>query len=371
MSLTKNMMDDYQSKHLSNSKVEWLIEYGKTHQSVYFKGAIGDRYTIYVATKRNKSTVDFHQIYNSYDYGTDEGTHIATIKNYVLKFISETGGWSWKNGCGHLVKQLMKQGVCCNKYPWKIRWCRSAYFMRVSGNVDKGGYIEFSPWIGMKINLKTGVLVNKPNRAALKEYKTAKATDTRMRKANALSNKNNREAIERYKNAGGNTLIARGGWSNGRWQEAVPGAVSTRADGTIDWDMIPMDDIFKHRNATLRSNILEHYGINTVLETLSHNVVDIDFIDGREYKLLDVEIPDNSTGDRINDRCLYLQMVNPSTGENHFEGIANVGQWNAPKEATVKEALSWRDGDREILRAGDFLKDDTNKVVYIKPTTLT
>ena len=42
-------------------------------------------------------------------------------------------------------------------------------------------------------------------------------------------------------------------------------------------------------------------------------------------------------------------MINPSTGESHFEGIANVGRWNAPKEATVKEALAWRDGDRDML----------------------
>ena len=27
---------------------------------------------------------------------------------------------------------------------------------------------EFTPWVGMKINLKTGNLVNKPNRQAIK-----------------------------------------------------------------------------------------------------------------------------------------------------------------------------------------------------------
>ena len=65
-------------------------------------------------------------------------------------------------------------------------------------------------------------------------------------------------------------------------------------------------------------------------------------------------------------------MVNPSTGEDHFEGVANVGNWNAPKEATVKEALSWRDGDREMMRTGGVLPImDDKDVKYIKPITLT
>ena len=69
--------DDYGARYLNNPKVEWLIEYGKTHDVVYFKGATGDRYTIYVATKRNKNIIDFHTVYNSYDYGTSSGNHIA------------------------------------------------------------------------------------------------------------------------------------------------------------------------------------------------------------------------------------------------------------------------------------------------------
>ena len=85
--------------------------------------------------------------------------------------------------------------------------------------------------------------------------------------------------------------------------------------------MIPMSNMFKHRNATLRSNILEHYGINAVLETLPHETVDIDFIDGREYKLLNVVIPDNSLADRVDEQCLYLQMVNPSTGEATLSSV--------------------------------------------------
>jgi hypothetical protein len=271
-------------------------------------------------------------------------------------------GNKWYSGTGYTFKQLMRQGAMSKKHPWTIRFCRSSFFVKLH---DK---TEFAPWFGMKIDLKDGILTNKPNRRSAKDYKTAKDTDARIRKANYISNKHNREAINRYRKAGGDTSLARDGWSNGRWQPAVGGEGTEK----INWDMIPMDDMFKHRNATLRSNILEHYGINAVLETLKHDVVDIDFIDGREYKLLNVVIPDNSVADRREEACLYLQMVNPSTGESHFEGIANVGQWNAPREATVKEALSWRDGDREMMRTHTVipLKDDKD-VVYIKPITLT
>ena len=348
-------MQTYQAKYLVNKEVEWLIECGEIRESVYFKGATGDRYTIYTATKRRQGIIDFHTCYNSYDYGTTTGTHIAVLRGYVLEMIS--GGNSWYRGCGYTFKQLMRQGVISKKNPWTIRFCRSSHFVKLQ---DK---TEFTPWYGMKIDLKAGILASKPNRNSIKHYKEAKATDKRMRKANYISNKHNREALERYRKAGGDTTVAR------RWN-AEPGAVSTRADGKIDWDMIPMDDMFKHRNATLRSNILEHYGINAVLETLSHETIDIDFIDGREYKLLNVVIPDNSTIDSRDRKCLYLQMINPSTGENHFEGVANVGNWNAPKEATVKEALSWRDGDREMLKMNGFGKND-QKVEYIKPIKLT
>ena len=350
----------YIAKHIINKELEWLIECGEIRESIYFRGATGDRYTTYSAVKRNQNIIDFYSSYINYGHGAYKGNHIAILRGYVLEMV--TGGNKWWDGCGYTLKQLMRQGVISKNTPWKIRWCRSAHFLRLH---DK---TEFSPWYGMKIDLKSGTLTNKPNRRSAKDYKTAKDTDSRIRKANYISNKHNREAINRYRKAGGDTSLARDGWSNGRWQPAVGGEGTEK----INWDMIPMDDMFKHRNATLRSNILEHYGINAVLETLKYDVVDIDFIDGREYKLLNVVIPDNSVADRREEACLYLQMINPSTGESHFEGIANVGQWNAPREATVKEALSWRDGDREMMRTHTVipLKDDKD-VVYIKPITLT
>ena len=359
---------DYGARHLNNAKVEWLLEYGKIRETVFFRGAIGDRYTIYVATKRNKNIVDIYTVYNTYSYNTSEGNHIATLdKNYVLKMIKN--GDRWYSGCGNTLKQLMKQGICPIECTYDIRWCRSSYFLRFRDKLQGKILIEVSPWGGMKINLKTGTLVNKPPLHSRKAYKKAKAQDTRARKANYLANKNNKDALERYRKAGGDTKAARTTWINGRNVETADKSLET-----VNWDLIPMDDVFKHRNATLRSNIIEHYGMNAIIATLKYVIMDEDTIDGRKYRLLDVEIPDLSIVRTMHDtvetthKGLYLEMLNPSTGESHFEGVANVGRWNSPVKATVKDALKWRDGDSQI-RTGDINHGDNEP--YIEPVILT
>ena len=54
----REQCEAYINEHIVNHEVEWLIEHGKIREAVYFKGETGDRYTIYVATKRNKNIVD-------------------------------------------------------------------------------------------------------------------------------------------------------------------------------------------------------------------------------------------------------------------------------------------------------------------------
>ena len=230
---------------------------------------------------------------------------------------------------------------------------------------------EFTPWLGMKLDLKTGLLVNKPNRDSVKDYKKAKNQDKVQRKAHYIANRENTRALERYRKAGGDTELARGGWRNGRWNTVVEGAGTEN----INWDMIPLDDVFRHRNATLRSNIIEHFGMNAILATLDHEVVAEDTIDGRYYKLLDVTIPDfsNSNSDLDKYKGLFLEMINPSTGESHFEGVPNYNPTNnwgdRLPELTIKAALAWRDNDREIAN-GNSWQSSTSKG-YIKPVTLT
>ena len=371
----RKSFDEYKerpSAYLVNKELEWLIEHGQIRESVYFKGATGDRYTIYIATRRNKNVIDIGTVFNSLDHGTSLGTYIATLRGYVLTMTGGSNVWNYSGsyyGLGNSFKQLMRQGVMSKKNPWKIKFCRSAYFCKLKDTT------EFSPWNGMKIDLIDGTLVNKPNKSSIKIYKKAKDTDLRARKANALANKNNREALERYKKAGGKTQTARGRWVN-NGQNVNQAAIDPTLE-TMNWDLVPMDDCFKHRNATLRSNIIEHYGMNAIIATLDYDIVDEDTVDGRKYRLLDVVIPDESIV-RIDRQegvvgtthtGLYLEMLNPSTGESHFEGVANVGNWNGLKKATVKEALKWRDGDASV-RSGRMCSSQDDEA-YIKPIILT
>jgi len=335
--------EDYGARHLNNAKVEWLIEHGRIRDNVYFRGAIGDRYTIYVANKRNKNVVDFHTVHNSYDYGTTEGTHIATITDYVLRMCSEHAAY-WHSSTGYLVKQLMRQGVeprTPNKQ-WRIRYCRSAFIMKLWNKTS------FTPWIGMKIDLKTGNLVNKPTKKSILFYNTAKDTDRATRRRNRIANKNNAEANARFVKADGN------------------------------YALLPIDDIFKLRNTDRRNDIMNFYGLEKIIATLETKVEDEDTIDGRFYRLINVNIPDLTMENEDSKWGLYLEMINPSTGESHFEGIANVGQWNAPngwrsqsiEEATVKAALSWRDGDG-IMSTGETWRSESTSNNYVKPIILT
>ena len=333
--------EDYGARHLNNAKVEWLIEYGKIRENVYFRGAIGDRYTIYVATKRNKNTVDFHTVHNSYDYGTTQGRHIATITNYVLRICDNSNQW-WASA-GYTLKQLIRQGVEPRNpdKQWKIRYCRSAFIMKLW---DK---TAFTPWTGMKINLKTGNLVNKPTKRAINYYNTAKDTDKVTRRRNRIANKNNTEANQRYLAGDGN------------------------------YALLPIDDIFKLRNTDRRNDIMNFYGLEKIIATLETKIEDEDTIDGRFYRLINVLIPDLASGQDRSEWGLYLEMINPSTGESHFEGIANVigsggRDWGRAsiEEATVKAALSWRDGDG-VISTGDTWKAKSTSANYVKPIILT
>ena len=379
MSLTRqDKMDNYMSKYLDNPKVEWLLNKGKIRETVYFKGETGDRYSIYIAIKRNKNLIDFQSIQNSYSHGTTIGNGvIATLdSNYILT-MKEEGNY-WYRGCGNTLKQLARQGVMPKKNNYDIRWCRSAYMLRFRDKFKGKILEEVTPWVGMKIDLKEGKLLNMPTLYSVAQYNKAKETDVHARKANYASNKNNKDALVRYVKAGGDTQAARARWVNNG--QDVNQAALDPSLATMNWDMVPMEDCFKHRNATLRSNIIEHYGMNAIIETLDYVVVDEDTIDGRKYKLLDVVIPDMSVvitrddGIQTTHKGLYLEMINPSTGESHFEGVANVGNWNGLKEATVKAALKWRDGDEEVMRNYDIIPSGLNDgatMDYIKPEVLT
>ena len=146
------------------------------------------------------------------------------------------------------------------------------------------------------------------------------------------------------------------------WADKLLRKLSERNTGGVTPIIKKMSEIKKY-------DVLISYPIQVGAE-------DEDTIDGRFYRLINVNIPDLASGQERNDWGLYLEMINPSTGESHFEGIANVDAngrgWRNEniEEATVKAALSWRDGDG-VISTGDTWKAKSTSANYVKPIILT
>jgi len=126
----------------------------------------------------------------------------------------------------------------------------------------------------------------------------------------------------------------------------------------VDVSQLPMDDVFKLQNVSHRRYIIDHYGMDTILASLESRVINSDVINNNPYDLIEVVIPFTNRGDGDGEqKGTYLRMVNPSTGEIHFEGVPNYNkyfasdsdrQWardNTILSPTVRAALAWRDNE--------------------------
>ena len=140
--------------------------------------------------------------------------------------------------------------------------------------------------------------------------------------------------------------------------EYKPGRYGFRRLVHVDVSQLPMDDLFKLQNVSHRKYIIDYYGMDTILASLESRVIDSDVINKNPYDLIEVVIPFTNRGDGDgNQKGTYLRMVNPSTGEIHFEGVPNYNkyfasdsdrQWardNTILSPTVRAALAWRDNE--------------------------
>ena len=164
-----------------------------------------------------------------------------------------------------------------------------------------------------------------------------------------LLNKPSKESDIKYREAINNDNDIRNGLSRARYHNIKANERLKFAEYSNNMDSIPMDDIFKLQNVSERRKLIAHFGMDAVLASLETEIVDTNTIDGREYSLVSVEIPDKSVaGFR---KGTYLRMVNPSTDEIHFEGVPNVNNpedgnaWGGLNKETVTSALAWRDSD--------------------------
>ena len=124
----------------------------------------------------------------------------------------------------------------------------------------------------------------------------------------------------------------------------------------VDVSQLPMDDVFKLQNVSHRKYIIDYYGMDTILAGLESSVIDSDIINGNAYELIEVVIPFTNREDE-EELGTYLRMINPSTGEIHFEGVPNYNKYfasdsdrhwardNTILSPTVRVALAWRDNE--------------------------
>ena len=122
-----------------------------------------------------------------------------------------------------------------------------------------------------------------------------------------------------------------------------------KAKETNDWSKLNVDHIWAFTNVTYRTELINHFGMDKVLDELEYYVKHKATIGGNKYELLSVTIPDYrpNASDETQEGN-YLRMINPTTGETHIEGVANeTKSWNGVPINSVGLALAWRNGETD------------------------
>ena len=287
-----------------------LVKSGRIGDSTTFLAGTGYKHLVFHFVKMSKKTVNAYGFDRSWFNRTDHKKPLMKITKDHFHFLD--GNFSHtaehrgkaKVGCwSHTFRGFISMGLIPNA---KLRYLRNGTLVTFNG-------YEVATHYPMKVNWEGDIISRIPKAAKLfteKCYQDDKDIINRNARANY-----------------GNTRVLR---------------LIREAEKSGNWDKIHPIDVFSLRNVADRTELIEHFGYNAILDNLNYEVVDKDEIDGRKYELLRFEFPDGLT--------TYLKMINPSTDEICIEGVPNNIQWNWHSEITmnkVKEALAWRDGDEE------------------------
>ena len=168
--------------------------------------------------------------------------------------------------------------------------------------------------------------------------------------------------------------------SRARYAQQAAEREFRKYDAAGKLDEYPIENVFTIQNAQLRSYAINAIGLEKVLAPYPTEIIDAETIENQgHYELINIQLPSVSIyqwGRRtVSDPkwCLYLKMVNQSTGEYHLEGVPRESDdWNnhIPEE-TVRGALAWRDSEdpqrkwdgNKHIKSGDWK--------YIEPVILT
>ena len=288
---------------------------------------------------------DLHTFYPGHGYRFNAFAFIK-ISNKTMNVYAYDRSWYERDHHTVPIAKVTKDGLHMNVYRGKWRtqgtkigdyayWFRAFLNLGMIGNVSlrhlrlytlmNCNGTEVATYFPLKIDWN-GNLVSRVPKAAIKKATEAHTEDRRIKNNNARSNYQNTRVVRLMK----------------------------LAKSTNNWDKLKCSDVFCLNNVAKRTELIEHFGIDNILATLEHEVVDKEVIDGRKYELLRFAMPNirmmRGSGvlpTPLTRPATYLKMINPSTGESCVEGIPNNKiEWKSEVDMmTVREALAWRDGE--------------------------
>ena len=303
-------------------KILDLLKDGKRNDMIIFYPGFGYRWTAYSFIKASSKTINVYCYDRSWYERNDHKIPVANITKDYIKLIE---GEYYRNvdankkkvgNYAYTLRGFLNLGMVNNV---DLKFLRQGTLVNMNGTTVATYFPMKFTWEGELI----GRIPKKAKDMAIHYTQE----DRKIRNRNARSNYQNTRVVRLMRSA----------------------------ESKNDWSKLKTSDIFCLTNVAKRTELLEHFGSETVLATLDHEVVHKDEIDGRKYELLRFQLPrigfvwNEGVRSKVETvPATYLKMINPSTGESCIEGIPNNTQstWRTEvTTATVQEALAWRDGD--------------------------
>ena len=309
------------------SRIEDLLHYGKTGDCKVIYGTYQNLTSYYgfLFIKSTRSLVKIYSIYRGY------------IQPHSLKdAIAEFRKSSREHGGG------------------RIKWLSDREFSpRVQRNRQNGGVdYTFRAFISLGIVMHMGIRWMRGEelwKFQDTEIASIKEIDFSFGLNGKLISQAPKECKDLFKHSMEENRQAKNRNARANYANTSTVAKVRNARVTGDYSKLVPQDVCKLRNVSTRTELLEYYGQDKVLDSIDHDVIHKDEIDGRKYELLRFVLPFQRFGQDDPTLATYLKMINPSTGEVCIEGVPNNAAgstWNNSIDMNcVQDALSWRDGD--------------------------
>ena len=309
------------------STVEDLLHFGKIGDCKVLYGVYQNHTSYYgfMFVKSTKSLVKIYSIYRGYIHNDSFDKSIAEFRKSskgngggVIKWMPaftythRSPRNRHNGGTDYTFRAFISLGIVMHI---DIKWMRGAEIWKFQ-DTEIASIREKGFSFGLN-----GKLISRVPKQCKNLFEAAKEDQRQAKNRNARANYANTSTVAKVRNA--------------------------RVTG--DYSKLVPQDVFKLRIVSTRTELLEHYGQDKVLDSMDHDVIHKDEIDGREYELLRFVLPFQRFGQDDPTLATYLKMINPSTGETCIEGVPNNVEgspWsNAIDMNHVKDALKWRDGD--------------------------